>query len=113
MKQFLIDAGVSKMTMEACKRFKKKRDRQKEIDELDVNNIISSDAGKRARRRTIDKSKLQDSSDSEKATDEDETTPKVDFSKIKEKYNDLIASDDSETESKSKKKTAKNVNDSE
>jgi hypothetical protein len=43
LKKIFIDAGFKeKITVASCKRFKLKRERAKEIAELDVNNIIDS-----------------------------------------------------------------------
>ena len=113
LKQILFDAGLKsgeKITEAACKRLKAKRDRQKEIAELDVSNIIDSGAGRRTTRKTVNRSKLRESSSSNESDSNDESQQQAtDFSRIK----DLIASDESDSEKKpKKKKETKNAIDS-
>lgn len=126
MKQILFDAGLKsdqKMTIAACKRLKEKRDKAKEIAELDLTNIIDSGPNKRSTRRNAPqptekkssskksyKTKLQESSGEESDAESSEAEPDAGFSRIK----DLIESDESDTEKTKAKNTTKHtISDSE
>lgn len=131
LKQILIDAGLKsdgKMTIAACKRLKAKRDKAKEIAELDVGNIIEStnsratrstrlssasckkpDVVDRASNRKLNRSKLRESGEDDSDDDDDDDDENgvgaVDFSRIK----DLIESDESDSTNKKEKKKKSNM----
>ncbi len=110
------------MTLAACKRLKAKRDKAKEIAELDVGNIIESSRIRSTRStrlssasciqspapaRKINRYKLNEDDEEETSENDEEKDTNTDFSKIK----DLIDSDESDSsEKKAKIKSKSNKN---
>ena len=134
LKKIFLDAGFKDtLSVAACKRFKLKREREKEIAELDVSNIIASNAGQRSTRTSlrerktvvhdqlsgvnpivkinkvnkVNMSKLQESDSSA-----DEDTEKTQQAKTADanylaRIKDLIESDESSSDEKKPKKAAR------
>lgn len=122
MKQLFIDAGFKKsLSIENCKKFKEKRDREKEIAELDLSNIIetgSSRSGRSSRssaRHDANQKRLMNpvvklkrmaefkESDDSDEVDENDANEVDPLANLK----DLIDSDDSSSEEKKKQKKNK------
>ena len=110
------------MTLAACKRLKAKREKAKEIAELDVGNIIESSKLRSTRStrlttasclqspvplaRRLNKSKLKEVDEDDESSDEDDDETEAeatDFSRIK----DLIESDESDSSNKKEKKKSR------
>jgi hypothetical protein len=130
LKKIFIDAGFDgSLSIAACKKFKLKREQQKEIAELDVSNIINNDLSSSNNKRTtrnsllqkkqkvnetnaninpfvkmnkINLEKLKESSESED-NGENQIESNNNFSRIQ----DLIESDESSSDEKKKKKSHK------
>lgn len=124
LKQIFIDNGITKLSIETCKRFKEKQDRQKEIDELDMNNIIDNGRSSRPTRSQarqvivknknndvnpyvkLNKANLKESDDEEISEDDEAIDPLKNL-------RDLIGSDESEEERKPKRRIVRVASDSE
>lgn len=131
LKKIFVDAGYkgTSLSIKNCQKFKLKKERQKEIAELDVTNIIESNATQISGRTRLTRNSIRNSTkvseenrakiphvrlkklnielDSDKDEDEQENTENRAFSGIR----DLIESDDSGSdEGKSKMKYSSSSN---
>jgi len=125
LKKIFVDAGFKgkSLSIKTCKSFREKREREREIAELDVGNIIESTSGRATRnttrstraskpqtkKKTLKFTKDSDSEDSSSCDDEDKSPNKkpksnYDFSNMK----DLIESDD-ESENEENRSSSKQV----